>query len=349
MAGALIMLVGSGAYWWKAGESIVLVNTVTVERGRVASQLQLTGKVINDRTATLTALLDGEIMSIRAREGDAVKAGSLLAELDSRQARALLDKASAEVVLQEQAVDAATRNHERTQRLFGVGDASEQTLDDSLDKKRAAESSLKAAQATLTLNQLRLDNAQIRSPYDGTVIQQSAETGQWLEAGQPLFTVVASEGVVIEAPVSATDWPLLQLGQRVRMSLEVNSDESWNSELSWIAPTVIEDESQGQVVAVRFAPGDEAPALLLGQEVDVDLTLQEVEAALVLPLSVLTEEPSGDYSVFVVEDRKAWKRTVELGLSSLSESEIVSGLQPGDQVVVPVGQSLQDGQTVRHQ
>lgn len=349
MAGGMIMLIGSGAYWWQAGESVRVVDTLLVERGRIDSRLQLTGKVINDRTATLTALLDGEIMAIRAREGDVVKAGTVLAELDSRQARALLDKASAEVVLQQQAVDAATRNHERIKRLFGVGDASEQAQDDSLDKKLAAEASLQAALATLTLNQLRYDNALIKSPYDGTVIQQSAETGQWLEAGQPLFTVVATEGIVIEAPVSATDWHKLSVGQSVELSLEASAGTSWISEVSWIAPTVTEDASEGQIVAIRIPPGDTAPELLLGQEVDVDLTLQFVEDALRVPFQVLTEHPSGEFTAFVLEDGKAARRNIELGLSSLNEAQVVDGLAEGEQLIVPDGQALEEGQTVRLQ
>lgn len=347
MAGGLIMLVGSAAYWWQAGESVRAVDTMTVERGRIDSRLQLTGKVINDRTVTLTALLDGEIMAIRAREGDVVKAGDVLAELDSRQARALLDKARAEVILQQQAVDASTRNFDRTKRLFGVGDASEQEQDDSLDKKLTAEASLKAAEATLTLNQLRLDNALIKSPYDGTVIQQSAETGQWLEAGQPLFTVVATEGIVIEAPVSATDWPRLNVGQSVELSLEADSDTRWTSKVSWIAPTVVEDESDGHIVAVRIPPGDDAPQLLLGQEVDVDLSLQFVDDVLVVPFQVLIEAPSGEFSAFVMEDGKARYRDIELGLSSLNEAEVIKGLGEGDQLIVPDGQPLEEDQTVR--
>ncbi len=347
VAGGLIVLVGSGTYWWQAGESIPLVEVVPVERGSIDSRLQLTGKVINDRTVTLTALLDGEIMAIRAREGDVVEAGTVLAELDSRQALALLDKAQAEVVLQQQAVDAATRNFERTQRLFGVGDASEQEQDDSLDKKLAAQASLQAAQATLTLNQLRYDNALIKSPYDGTVIQQSAETGQWLEAGQPLFTVVATEGIVIEAPVSATDWPRLSVGQRVELSLEDSPDTSWQSEVSWIAPTVIEDESDGNTVAVRLPPGDAAPDLLLGQEVDVDLVFERVDDALIVPIRLLTEQPSGDFSAYVLEDGKASLRTVELGLSGLNEAEVVDGLAEGEQLIVSSGEVLHAGQTVK--
>ncbi|ASJ76234.1 efflux RND transporter periplasmic adaptor subunit [Granulosicoccus antarcticus] len=346
MLALLLVVTVAGTYVLQKGDSAIMVDTVSVARGNIDSRLQLTGKVINDRTVILTALLDGEIMAIRAREGDVVKAGSVLAELDSRQAKALLDKASAELVLQQQAVDASSRNYERTKLLFREENASEQALDDSLDARLAAEASLQAAQATLTLNQLRLDNALIRSPYDGTVIQQSAETGQWLEAGQALFTVVATEGMVIETPVNATDWPRLSVGQKVELTSEVNSDIHWSSMLDWIAPTVTDDDTEGKVVAVRFPPGEGAPALLLGQEVDVDLSLEQVEDVLVVPFQALQEETSGEFIAFVLQGDRAEQRNVSIGLSSLSEAEVVDGLIEGDEVIIPGGQQLHDGLVV---
>lgn len=344
---ALLLVASLAAtYVLQKGDSATVVDVVAIARGSIDSRLQLTGKLINDRTVVLTALLDGEIMAIRAREGDVVEAGSVLAELDSRQVKALLDKASAELILQQQALEAAVRNYERTKLLFSVENTSEQALDDSLDAKLAAEASVKAAQATLTLNQLRLDNALIRSPYDGTVIQQSAETGQWLEAGQALFTVVATEGMVIEAPVNATDWPRLSVGLKVELSSEVDSEARWTSTLDWIAPTVTDNETEGKVVAVRFPPGEHAPSLLLGQEIDVDLSLQRIDDVLVVPFQALQEEASGQFMAFVLQGEYAQQRNVTIGLSSLEEAEVIDGLEEGDQLIIPGAQRLHDGQRV---
>ena len=164
------------ATFWLQQDSARSVRTLSVVRDSIEARLQLTGTVTNDRTVRLTALLDGEIMGIRAREGDQVEAGAILAELDSRQAQALLDKAAAELVLQRQSLDAATRDYERLARLFRAGTASEQAFDASQDARLAAEAAVAAAEATLALNQLRLDNAIIRAPFAGTVIDQSAET-----------------------------------------------------------------------------------------------------------------------------------------------------------------------------
>lgn len=343
---ALILMIVAGVLWQRQGP-VTLVTTVVVERGSVEASLHLTGVVKNDQTVTLTALLDGEIMAIKAREGDVVDAGRVLAELDPRQAQALLDKARAELIFQQQTLDAATRNYARIERLSGAGSASRQVLDDALDTRLNAQASLQIAEATLTLNQLRLDNASIRSPFAGTVIEQNAETGQWLEAGQPLFKLVATEGTVIEASVSASDWARLSLGQMVELSVPSDAQQSWSSSVNWIAPTVVDDQSLGNIVAVRFAPGDNAPALLLGQEVDVDLVLEQVDDVLVLPLSVLVESSAGEYSVFVLENDSAVQRPIELGLTSLDDAQVTQGLDEGERVIVPVGQVLHDGQAVQ--
>lgn len=336
----------SGYLWWQRDPAL-WVQTARVERGSVESTLQLTGKVINDRTVTITALLDGEIIDIRAREGEIVEAGDVLAELDSRQAQALVDKASAELVIQRQALDTAIRNHERLQRLSGAGTATEQALDDSLDQRFSAAAALKAAQATLTLNQLRLDNASIRSPFAGTVIEQSAETGQWVEAGTPLFTVVATEGRVIEAFANASDWSGISLSQAARLSTEAPSELSWDSLVSWIAPTVSTDDNSGNSVAVRFPIGDTAPALLLGQEIDVDLLMARVEDVPIVALDSLIEDDNGDYSAFVLDGNTARRQSVILGITSLSSAEIVSGLNEGDELLVSPLQAVRDGQTVK--
>ncbi|MFK7994610.1 MAG: efflux RND transporter periplasmic adaptor subunit [Granulosicoccus sp.] len=350
--GVLVVLLAAGlaitVYGWQQGDTATSVSTRSVTKGSVDARLELTGVVTNDRTVTLTALLDGEIMSIRAREGDVVETGAILAELDSRQARALLDRARAELVLQEQAVEAATRNLERIRRISLGGNTSRQSLDDRQDAQLAAQAALRVARADLTLNQLLLDNAYIRAPFAGTVIEKRAETGQWLEAGTPVFTLVASEGTVIEAEVSATDWSRIRLGQRVTLSSEVNAGAQWQSDIQWIAPSVSANNGEGLNVAVRIPPGEDAPQLLLGQEVDVDVSVQKVDDVLVVPLQVLSEGRAGEFRAFVLDDEgRARLRQVTIGLTSLDDAQVIQGLSEGEQVIVPAGLPLQDGQAVQ--
>ena len=346
VVGLLLVAIAVAAFLWQQQSPAASVQTHRISRGDVETVLQLTGKVINDRTVTITALLDGEITAILAREGDLVEAGDVLAELDARQAQALVDKASAELVFQQQALEAAERNYARTQRLSAAGNASRQAMDDSLDQRLSAEASVKAAKATLTLNQLRLDNATVRSPYAGTVIGKTAETGQWLEAGTPLFTVVATTGTVIEASANATDWSRIRLNQEVSLRADTQADERWLSRVGWIAPTVGGNSKSGNTVAIRIPIGEEAPPLLLGQEVDVDLSLERAEDVLVVPLSALKEEAEGQFVTYVVDGDTARERSVTLGITSLTDAQVLDGVTEDDEVIVLGRQPVRDGQTI---
>ena len=112
---------------------------MTLARGDLSASLELTGRVINDYTVTVTALLDGEITAIEAREGDRVKAGKVLARLDSVLVEAGLKKAEAQLVFREQELITARRRFERMGSVSTRGDESRQALDDTELSFRSAE------------------------------------------------------------------------------------------------------------------------------------------------------------------------------------------------------------------
>ena len=274
--------IGAFAYWQFKPEPVVSVSTVAVEKRDIVLTLNLVGEVINDQTVTMTALLDGEIISIKAREGDAVSKGDTLAELDSQEANTLLDKAKAELQYQQQNVVMTTRNHQRLNDLSQAGNASKQSLDDALNAKLSAEAAVKVAATSVTLSELRMQNARIEAPFDGTVVLQSAEIGQWVEAGTRLFTIVSDSGNVIEAEVDSSEWSRVSLEQVAQLSTDAIPDMHWPSTVKWIAPNISEDS--GNTFAVRFSLGDDTPAFLLGQELDVDLELDRVTDVVTVPL-----------------------------------------------------------------
>ena len=336
--------IGAFAYWQFKPEPVVSVSTVAVEKRDIVLTLNLVGEVINDQTVTMTALLDGEIISIKAREGDAVSKGDTLAELDSQEANTLLDKAKAELQYQQQNVVMTTRNHQRLNDLSQAGNASKQSLDDALNAKLSAEAAVKVAATSVTLSELRMQNARIEAPFDGTVVLQSAEIGQWVEAGTRLFTIVSDSGNVIEAEVDSSEWSRVSLEQVAQLSTDAIPDMHWPSTVKWIAPNISEDS--GNTFAVRFSLGDDTPAFLLGQELDVDLELDRVTDVLTVPLQALIEESPGQFFTYVSESGEARRRTVELGLKNLIDAEVTAGLNKGDVLILPGRYRLFDGMPI---
>jgi RND family efflux transporter MFP subunit len=326
-----------------------VVDTLPVIRADIASTLSLTGTVINDHTVTITALLDGEIVAIQAREGVEVEAGETLAELDSQQATAMLDKAVAELRYERQNLESANRSYARNRDISSNGNVSRQALEDSLLGLQRAQAAVKVAEATITVNQLSVNNATIKAPFSGTVIEQTAEIGQWVEAGTQLFTLVASDGQVIEAQVDASDAGKVSLQQPVSMSSDAWPGFQWHSKVNWIAPAISSGDKANNAFAVRMALGDAAPDLLLGQQVDVELETDSRQNVLSLPLSTLQETVAEQYSVFVIEQGAVKRKPIDVGLLTINDAEIVNGLNESDLVIVPAGLPLAEGIAVEQQ
>lgn len=317
------------------------VSAVKPTIQNLATILDLNAEVMNNQVVTITALLDGEIGQIKAREGMVVKSGQALAELDNKRSKTLLEKANAELQYSEQKLSSASRTYTRLKNLSKAGNASKQSLDDSLDALRSAQASLAVAKSDITLATLQVQNATVNAPFDGVVIQEATEAGQWVEAGAPLFELAAKDGYMIEAQVDASDWALVSLDQTVTLSTESAPDKKWESEVAWIAPTIEYNNRDAKAVAIRFTFGDEAPALLLGQEVDAELILDQVDDALTLPLSAMIEREPDEYIVFLAVDDKAKLTPVTVGLQNNTHAQITDGLTENDIVITSRNTQLQ--------
>lgn len=326
------------AWLYLKPEPPVRVGVIEPTVQSLSTKLDLNAIVINSQIVTITALVDGEIGKISAREGVSVKDAQTLAVLDDKKAKSLLDKARAELSYSEQNLKSTSRTYTRLNNLSKAGNASKQSLDDSMDAFRSAEAKLTVATADVTLAELQYENSTVSAPFDGVVTKQFVETGQWVEAGTPLFELAADDGYLIEAQVDASDWARVSMNQRVSLTTESSPDKKWESTVSWIAPTITVNDRDAKAVAIRFTFGDDAPALLLGQEINAELVLEQVNNALTLPLSAMHETEPNQFSVFLAVDNKAKLTPVSVGLINATHAQITDGLSQDDTVIA--GQSM---------
>jgi len=325
----------------------VPVTTVAVSQGNISTSIELAGRVINDHTLTLTALLDGEIRQITAREGSEVVSGAILATLDNRHATALRDKAQAELAYLQQSSESARVNYNRLKKISSEGSTSRQTLDDSLMQLRSAEAKVKIGESELRISELRLENAEIKAPFAGVVIEQTVETGQWVEAGTHLFTLVASDGDFIEVQVDSGDAGEIFLHQPVTLSSEALPEKTWNGRVTWIAPAVTRVDNQpSNTFAVRINISNDAPPLMLGEQLDVQLITEQKTDSLLLPIQALVEQTPGHYLVHIVDNDVAREIAVDVGIQSIDQAEILNGVSEGDKVILPANTVITAGMPV---
>ena len=345
---AIVLLTLTVVVGWKLQQdNTVEVEVVRAETGSIESVIRVTGRVINDRTVTMTALVDGQIQAMLVQKGDRVKAGQVLAYFDKREAEALMEKAAAVVARERQAVDEATRKLKRLREMSLTGGASAQAVEDAEASWRSAKARLQVAEAELRVAQIHREKVEVTAPWDGVIIEKSTEQGQWLEAGIKLFTLVAEEGREIEANVDAGDSGVVEIGQTVAITCDAFPGRRWNETVHWISPAIITDESAVvNSFAVRMTIGPDAPPLLLGQQVDVEIRTAHRDSALKLPYTALIESEQSS-QVAVARDGKVVYVPVTTGIEDFTHVEIVAGITAADSVILPQGKAPPEGSMVK--
>ncbi len=332
---------------WYGHAAPAPVRVVRVEKGPIESVIRVTGEVINDRTVTLTALADGLIQRIHVGKGDHVEAGQTVARMDNREATARMHRAEAEVRMARVEV----RKHElRLRRLRALEKSGHVSVEDAEAAELAwqgAGARLDISAAALELAQVENERQRIRAPFSGVITDKRTEIGQWVEAGTVLFTLVAQEGWEIEAHVDAADSAAVRLGQRVTLTCDAFPERSWDARIHWISPAINrEGENELNTFTVRMGLGQNAPPLLLGQQVDVSIRTAHRDDALKLPFTALVEEEDATTVALVREGRVVYQ-AVRTGVESFTHAEILEGLAAGQHVILAEGRLPRPGVLVR--
>ncbi len=335
-------------YFVATGKDVREVKLVSVERGDIKSAIRVTGRVINDKTVTMTALVNGQIEGMLVKKGDKVAADQVLAFFDKREADAKLAKSKAVLAREEQAVIESESKFNRLRNVKSSGGSSQQIIDDAEAEIKAARTRRRVAKADLNVATIQREKIEVRAPFAGVITEKTTEKGQWLEAGTKLFTLVGLEGREIDVKVDAGDSGSIKMGQTVDLTCDAYPGLVWQEKIHWIAPSIIQDEKSAAVntFSVRISLSSQAPNLLLGQQVDAHIVLASKQNVLRLPYSAVQGELD-NYQVFVLEDNVVKSKSIKAGLEDDRYIEILSGLAEGEKVILLEGKTLTENQVVQ--
>jgi RND family efflux transporter MFP subunit len=291
--------------------------------------------------------MNGQIYRILVSRGEQVKAGQVLAYFDEREAEVLERKAEAVMTRDKEVVQELSRKLERLRNVLLKGGEAPQVVEDAEAALRAAKARLQVDEVELRFAQLNREKTKVVAPFDGIVTDKTVEVGQWVEAGGKLFTLVAKQGWEIEVNVDAADSGMVQRGQTVMVSCDAFPGKEWAETVHWIAPVIISNEQEAMnTFAVRTTLSSKAPPLLIRQQVDVKILTTHRDDALKLPYSALLEAERGTAKVAVLSGGKVHFVPVVTGIEDLTHVEIVSGLTKDEQVILPQGKALTEGESV---
>lgn len=341
---ALLGLASFGIYNWINVDKRIPVQLVAVEQGPLFQTIKVPGRVVSKKKVEITSAVAGQITSVSSKEGDFVTKGSVMAQLDDSERRIQFEQAEAKLESAKKDVTLTERTLDRLVRALQMGAVSRQMAEDAEAAVHAARARMRVAAEELRAAQLALDKLNIVAPFDGVVTTSFAIEGLWAEPPGPLFTLVDMRQREAELKVDAADSSNIRVGQTVVLTSDAMPGQQWKETVVRMASAANKDDMASNTFNVYVSLGSNTPDLRFGQQVDAEVRTAANDNATKVPFgAVVTHE--GRTSVALVENGEVQYQPVTTGIEDLTHIQIVSGLKPGQKVIM-LNKELEEGQKV---
>ena len=352
------------------------VDSGVVKRGPLQVTLDGEGVTRVNERFVIAAPVTGKLLRIALEEGDSVKKGSVVAsvlpaELDARSyseassragsARAALDEAVARQRRVGLVLDQAERRLARYQNLYREGAIAQESFElaeneANIAKKEAdqARSGVQAARFNLAALQATVDRQvggkaiTVLAPVDGRVLKVHEISERLITAGAPLVEIGDPTAIELVIDVLSSDAIMVKQGSRVLVT-NWGGDKELQGVVKTVEPAAFNkvsalgiEEKRVNIVAVL---GTNEPLLGDNFRVQASIVLREAKSVLQVPVSSLFRGKNG-WHLFVIENGKAFDRSVTLGMRGTWQAEVLSGVSEGQRVVVHPSNELKDGMAV---
>jgi len=351
--------VASGAAWWfqkqpassakaaetsapqagasaPAGGRAPTVEVARVEVVKLTDDAQAVGSLRSRQGVMLRPEISGRVTQLNFRDGDRVRKGQLLVQLDDQLPRAQIQQAQAELSI-------AQANHKRNQELVAQNFISQRSVDESA-------ANLLVAQAKLSLAEATGARLRIVAPFDGIAGIRTVNVGDYLKDGADIVNIEDIDALYVDFRLPERFQSKLQRGQHAMVDIDALPGRRFSAVVQAIDPLV---DANGRSVGVRGCIDNRSLQLRPGMFARVNAVFGERDNARVVPEEALVPQ-GGRQSVFRLVDgpdgdtKIAQRVEVKVGIRRPGRVEIVDGLQPGDLVVTAGQQRIQrDGTPVR--
>jgi multidrug efflux system membrane fusion protein len=311
------------------------VRTAKVERRDMPVVERTVGTVLANVTVQVTPRVQGILESAFFREGQFVRRGQLLFQIDPRQFQAAFAQAQAVLLHDEALLRNARRDERRYRSLAKQNSISGQQVDASAANVDALIASVAADRAAARLAQLSLEYTQIRSPIDGKTGPLLIQPGNLVDATgpTPLVTIAQVQPVKLSFSLPESDLPRIQARQKSHALLAIIAGEAGPSPTAPVDFVSNAVTSQSGTIELRATFANSSLSLVPGQLVNVTVQLADIPHILVVPDDALNDGPDGPY-VYVVAHDRAFARPVKVLFDDSKDMAVQGELQQGDAVIV---------------
>lgn len=380
-AGLAVLLVGLPLISkFSGGSDAKQVETEKVERKLIQSSILATGTLAFREQVQLRSEVIGQVIELHVKEADKVVKGDAVITLDPKTYQAQVEQAEARVRIQQIAIErqrllikTLADRFERQKTMFGRNLVDEDSYD-ALESElalarvdiRSLQESLAQARAALDQSEDLLSKTRIKSPIDGVVIQVDIKVGETVIAGttnipgSTMMVIADPSETLTEVQVDEADIAQVHEGQNADIFTAAYPDTPLSGTIQSIASVARQTPGQASLSFLVKILLDEQNRMTIrpGMSVRADIYTESSEETLAIPVQALLYDDDTDENkvsreeqtyVFVMQDGKAIRKDIEVGISSDSDQEIVGGLEEGDVVVTGpfrILRHLNDGEDI---
>jgi len=353
------LITGASVFWWWSSRPLTVYQTQRLSTGNIEAVVAAIGTIKPRESVDVGVQVSGQITRLYVEPGDTVEKGQLLAEVDARVLEAAVESGRAELTMLEAQLEehlAEVTLSEQKQRrqiwLFKNNSTPEEELQTAQATLAVAQARVKQLQARmqqtgsqLKADKTRLSYSRIYAPMTGTVLSIAVKEGQTLNANYqtpPLLQIADLSTMRVQASVSEADIHRIRRGIPVRFNTLGNTARVWHSEVRQIMPAPSRgDDDSSELLAVTytvlFDVANSDGALMPGMTTEVDFVVTSASDVTVAPLAALSATTASSelyLAQVLLPNGHAEQRQVTVGRRDRLRAEVLTGVQPGEQLVI---------------
>ena len=361
--------------FFKVKEEEVEFITKKAKKGSFSKKVDATGEIFATELIDVGAQVSGQIKKLYVKLGDQVKKGDMIASIDSSTQQNSIDNKEAQLAIYKAqlesakvALNIAKTQFDRENALFSKNATSKQEFESAKNTYSANSAKIKELEAQIKQTNIELSTAKINlgytkitAPRDGTVVSVQVEEGQTVNANQTTPTIVNIADlshVKMKMQIAEGDITKIKVGTPVEYSILSEPTKKFQTTVSSIDPglTTLSDGSYGSSSSSKSSYSSSSSSssavyyyaqsivdnkdgiLRIGMTTQNELLIANVEDAIIVPSIGIKKDENGTF-VYVLKDGKPVKIAVKTGIKDNLDTQIISGINEGDEIITSQGSS----------
>ncbi|ERJ22918.1 Macrolide-specific efflux protein MacA [Campylobacter concisus UNSW1] len=349
--------------------------TKKAKKGSFSKKVDATGEIFATELIDVGAQVSGQIKKLYVKLGDQVKKGDMIASIDSSTQQNSIDNKEAQLAIYKAqlesakvALNIAKTQFDRENALFAKNATSKQEFESAKNTYSANSAKIKELEAQIKQTNIELSTAKINlgytkitAPRDGTVVSVQVEEGQTVNANQTTPTIVNIADlshVKMKMQIAEGDITKIKVGTPVEYSILSEPTKKFQTTVSSIDPglTTLSDGSYGSSSSSKSSYSSSSSSssavyyyaqsivdnkdgiLRIGMTTQNELLIANVEGAIIVPSIGIKKDENGTF-VYVLKDGKPVKTAVKTGIKDNLDTQIISGINEGDEIITSQGSS----------